>query len=355
MEIGHTRTGHEQSRREQALLQDELADRALRDSRVRSFHKLKELKREQEFRLEEFSIRKLVDFLRCRICTQWRIISRSNSTSVMSSSPWNRKIAKPRLKFAAKYLGHAWKIGKHFCKSKASSLTTYSGMPNHLNWFLYYGRHSGASEHGETRDRKWWLRQQQPILSQLAKIPNSFSIFSSKRKRLEERFERKDGASSPFENNLNRSAGLNGNCTTPSSCEFGKKCAWMHHQIGEQSSQKPKWKLRKEEWLKFSGKCEHVWQLVKNTSGRRAAEVFMETTEEHKVLRPIKHESRTVTEKRSIARGNWFYRASWRRWCTKIRYAPAEKRRESKVQRSSTRTEMLFLWCFSTPFCEREF
>ena len=110
VEIGHTRTGHEQSRREQALLHEELADRdrALRDSRVGSFHKLKELKREQEFRLEEFSIRKLVDLLRCRICTQWRIISRSNSTSVMSSSPWNRKIAKPRLKFAAQYLGHAW-------------------------------------------------------------------------------------------------------------------------------------------------------------------------------------------------------------------------------------------------------
>ena len=72
---------------------------------------------------------------------------------------------------------------------------------------------------------------QQPILSQVAKIPNSFSQFSVQRKRLEERFERKDRARSPFENNLNRSAGLNGNCTTPSSCEFGKKCAWMHHQI----------------------------------------------------------------------------------------------------------------------------
>ena len=60
----------------------------------------------------------------------------------------------------------------------------------------------------------------------MAKIPNSFSIFSSKilkEKQLEERFERKDRVRSPCENNLNRSAGLNGNCTTPSSCEFGKK------------------------------------------------------------------------------------------------------------------------------------
>ena len=98
--------------------------------------------------------------------------------------------------------------------------------------------------------------------------------------------------------------------------KFGKRCAWMYYQIGEQSSQKPKWKLRKAEWLKFSGNVEYAWQLVKNASGRRAAEVFMETTEEHKVLRPIQrakiHESHTVTEKRSIAWENWSYRASWR-------------------------------------------
>ena len=130
------------------------------------------------------------------------------------------------------------------------------------------------------------------------------SQVSAKRwkERLDEKLERKDRARSQFENNLNCSAGLNGNCTTPSSCEFGKKFAWMHHQIGEQSSQKPKWKLRKAEWLKFSGNVEYAWQLVKNASGRRAAEVFMETTEEHKVLRSINrakknHESHTVTEK----------------------------------------------------------
>ena len=52
----------------------------------------------------------------------------------------------------------------------------------------------------------------------MAKIPNIFSIFSSKtlkEKQLEDRFERKDRARSQFENNLNRSAGLKGNCTTP--------------------------------------------------------------------------------------------------------------------------------------------
>ena len=87
LEMGHVRTGYEQSRREQALLHEELADRerALRDSRVGGIQELEELKREQEFRLEEFSIRTLVEFfLRCRICTQWTIISRSNSTSIVN-------------------------------------------------------------------------------------------------------------------------------------------------------------------------------------------------------------------------------------------------------------------------------
>ena len=139
-----------------------------------------------------------------------------------------------------------------------------------------------------------------------------------------------------LKNNLNRSAGLNGNCTTPSSCEFSNKCAWMHHQTDELSS-------RSEKWLKFSGNLECAWQLVKNASGRRAAEVFMETTEEHKVLSPNQHakvhESHTITKKkkRSIAWENWSNRASWRGGhVPKIRDAPAEKRQESKVQRSST-------------------
>ena len=63
VEIGHTRTGYEQSRREQALLHEELADRerALRDARIRSIQKLDELKSDLEFRLEEFSRRRLVE------------------------------------------------------------------------------------------------------------------------------------------------------------------------------------------------------------------------------------------------------------------------------------------------------
>ena len=63
MAIGHTRTGHELFRREQAPLREELADRqrAFRDTRFGSIHKVNELKRDQEFRLEEFSRRRMVE------------------------------------------------------------------------------------------------------------------------------------------------------------------------------------------------------------------------------------------------------------------------------------------------------
>ena len=63
VEIGYTRTGYGKSRREQAPLHEELADRqrALRDTRIRSIQKLEELKRDQEFRLEEFSRRRMVE------------------------------------------------------------------------------------------------------------------------------------------------------------------------------------------------------------------------------------------------------------------------------------------------------
>ena len=63
VEIGYTRTGYGKSRREQALLREELADRerALRDTRIGSIQKLEELKRDQEFRLEKFPRRRMVD------------------------------------------------------------------------------------------------------------------------------------------------------------------------------------------------------------------------------------------------------------------------------------------------------
>ena len=86
VEVGHTRTKYEQSRREQALLHEDLADRerARRDTRFGSIQKLEELKREQEFRLEEFSRRRMVENHLKNVDSVRN--GRSQSTSVISSS-----------------------------------------------------------------------------------------------------------------------------------------------------------------------------------------------------------------------------------------------------------------------------
>ena len=106
VEIGHTRTGYEQSRREQALLHEELADRerALLDSRVRSIQKLEEFKRDQEFRLEEFSVRKLVEhhFKDVECVRSGQLFHVTIQPALFLLPPWTRRIAKPRLKFAAR-------------------------------------------------------------------------------------------------------------------------------------------------------------------------------------------------------------------------------------------------------------
>ena len=80
--------------------------------------------------------------------------------------------------------------------------------------------------------------------------------------------------------------------------------------------------------------------------------------ESTKFWRPIKRAKFTkVTQslKKKVHRVGKLVLPSLVAWraCTKIRDAPAEKRRESKVQRCSTRTEMLFIWCFSASYWER--
>ena len=56
-EMDNVKYGYEESRREQARLHEELAQRekALRDTRLRNFHEVEELKRAQEMRIDEFS------------------------------------------------------------------------------------------------------------------------------------------------------------------------------------------------------------------------------------------------------------------------------------------------------------
>ena len=85
----------------------------------------------------------------------------------------------------------------------------------------------------------------------------------------------------------------------------------------------------------------------------------METTEEHKVLRPIErakiHKSHTVTEKGPSHGENWSYRASWRGGHVP-KFAMRQQRKDvsPKYKKNSAITEMLFL-CVSQRRIEREF
>ena len=153
----------------------------------------------------------------------------------------------------------------------------------------------------------------------------------------------------PFENNLNLGACLNGSCTIPSSCEFGKKVCL--DAPSDWWTVKPKRKVTKNQWQRLNIHDNWLRMLQDDEPPKSSWRPRTNT-----VVRPIKrakiHESHTVTEK-GTSRGKLVLPSfvAWRA-CTKIRDAPAEKSRESKAQISSTRTEMLFLWCFSAPYWE---
>ena len=127
--IGHTRTEYEQSRREQAQLHEELADRerALRESRVGSIQKLKELKREQECRLEEFSIRKLVEIY-------FKDVESVRSGQLFHVPIQPALFALHREPGGLRRIRDTHGISGNVCANpQASSSTTSSGMLSHMN------------------------------------------------------------------------------------------------------------------------------------------------------------------------------------------------------------------------------
>ena len=113
---------------------------------------------------------------RCRICPQWAIISRSQATSVISSSSWTRRTAEPWLKLAVKSLVLAWHFRKRFWMVYMRVLpTTYSGMLNSTD-FSIAGNIPVQSKYEETRNRKW-LSRPQSILSQNGQNPKQLFNF----------------------------------------------------------------------------------------------------------------------------------------------------------------------------------
>ena len=369
MAIGHTRTGHELFRREQAPLHEELADRqrAFRDTRFGSIHKVKELKRDQEFRriFEKKNGRK--SFQRCRICTQWINISRSKSTSVISSSSWTRRIANSRLQFAAKHMGYAWYIGKRFCKSTSVLFDNLFRNAQSLDFSITgnipvqasTGRpviENGARDNSHSRAPK------------MAKNRHKFSIFRSFFLMISE--ETVDWNSNALPEEESRSLGFQwkrykeniwGKAPEERPCAQSiwktistAVLAWMviaqlHLLVNSaisvlgctirlmncQAEAKSDWNSVAtlnvhDNWLRMLQDDEppkSSWRPRKSTKSwvELSVQKFTRVTQSRK------------KKKRSIAWENWSNRASWRGGhVPKIRDAPAEKRRESKVQRCST-------------------
>ena len=159
-EIDHTLACDEQLRRDQLLLQEQLPEenRDLHEAHIKSLHEMEELKRVQELRVDESSRRRLVENqntineLTARIqelqnevnCTKdSRDFKDAESVrSGLSHVPSHPALlppcrdpggmpsrpvgnAEPQQQ-AARHLGHAWYIGKRFCKSTSVFFITLS-------------------------------------------------------------------------------------------------------------------------------------------------------------------------------------------------------------------------------------
>ena len=103
------------------------------------------------------------------------IVSRSNSTSVISSSSWTRRIAKPRLKFAARMVFQETflRIHKRLLRqlTKECSITWIDfSIAGNIPVQVSTGKL--VIENGDRDNNRSWAKW--------LKGPNSFSIFSCK-------------------------------------------------------------------------------------------------------------------------------------------------------------------------------
>ena len=157
-EIYRAHQGDEQHRRDQQILREQLLaqNRDLREAHEKSLNEMEELRRVHESRVDEFSRRRLIENLDTILELTSKIeelqnevnflndsrdykdaesvrSGQSHVTNVFPTSSRSWRNAKPfsgnaePQRWAAKYLGHAWYIGKRFCKSNGvffSNLST---------------------------------------------------------------------------------------------------------------------------------------------------------------------------------------------------------------------------------------
>ena len=156
-------------------LQSADRERALRDTRIGSIQKLEELKGDQEFRLEEFPRRRMVEN-HSKYVESVRSGQLFHVPSQPALFPLPREPGGLLCRVAAKYLVIRMVYQETFVDGlHASASTTCSGMLNSMDFFVT-GKYSGASKYGEARNRRWWSRPQ-PILSQNGYNPKQFLNF----------------------------------------------------------------------------------------------------------------------------------------------------------------------------------
>ena len=167
-EINRVLTGDEQHRRDQQLLHEQFLEqnRELREAHEKSLTEMEELKRFQGSTFDIFSRRKLVEDRDTIFELTGKVQELQNEVNCMNDSrvfffsknaesvgsgqshvtvnlrfptfskSWRNAMpfsgnAEPQ-RGAAKYLGHAWYIGKRFCKSKSVVFSTFSARVKSL-------------------------------------------------------------------------------------------------------------------------------------------------------------------------------------------------------------------------------
>ena len=165
-EIYRAHRGDEQHRRDRRLFFEQFLEqnRDLREAHEKSLNEMEEVKRVQESRAYEFSRRRLIEDRDTILELTGKVQELQNEINCMNDSRdfkdaesvrigqshvtshpvffpphpdpggmLSRSLRMPSRKWAAKYLGHTWHIGKRFCKSNGVFFSTLSARVEHMD------------------------------------------------------------------------------------------------------------------------------------------------------------------------------------------------------------------------------
>ena len=165
-------------------------ERALRDSRIRSYHEMEKLKRAHELRVDDFSEGKFIQnqntftgprYRNCKMrAVVWMIqenLRMSNQYAVDNylMFPVNlcyflflltQEECWAASEIRSLVYEYAWYIGKHFCQFPCIFFVTIFWNAQFKGCSCYWTS-SSASKHGTTRSWKWWSRSRHNANSEI--------------------------------------------------------------------------------------------------------------------------------------------------------------------------------------------